>query len=143
MSYYTDGTGGDIGAKLIEAHLVNTTTLRITRDAAGDADDLHVAWEVIELRDGSAVQRGVRVFAAGVSIQNPDLSPSVDVNTAYPIGTVMAGSGENVGRTAYVADDIPGAASFIMELAATRVKLTRDHTTAAAVVGWQVVHWAA
>jgi hypothetical protein len=140
-SYRTPGTGADIGARMLRAELTNSTTITFTRDISGTPDDItEIAWQAIELKEGSSVQRGTQAFAAATAQQNVGISP-VDTTKAYAFGSVQAGAGQNVGRSSYAADDIIGVGSFTAELSTSQLTLTRDNTAANANVGWFVVHW--
>jgi hypothetical protein len=140
-SYRIAGSGPDIGANMVRAELTNSTTITFTRDISGSPDDItEISWQAIELKEGSSVQRGTQAFAAATGQQNVAITP-IDTNKAYAFGSVQAGSGQNVGRSSYAADDIIGVGSFTAELSTSQLTLTRDNTTATANVGWFVVHW--
>jgi uncharacterized protein YxjI len=140
-SYRTAGTGADIGARMLRAELTNSTTITFTRDISGTPDDItEITWQAIELDEGSSVQRGTQAFAAATAQQNVGINP-IDTNKAYAFGSVQAGSGQNMGRSNYAADDIIGTGSVTAELSTSQLSLTRDNTAASANVGWFVVHW--
>ena len=140
-SYRTAGSGADIGANMLRAELRNSTTITIDRSISGTPDDItEIFWQAIELKDGSSVQRGRESFPPGTASATVGIT-TVDTTKAYASGSVQAGSGQNVGRSNYAADDIIGVGSFTAALTGTKLGLTRDNTAATADVSWFVVHW--
>ena len=145
VSFRTAGTGSDIGARLLRARLTAATTLVIDREVSGSPDDItEIAWQVVELGDGSHVQRGSAAFGVAAGQVTATIA-AVDTTRAVAIGTVDGGAGESMGKSGYVADDVIGVASATMTLSsATTLTVDRSATNLwAADVGWQVIEFAA
>jgi hypothetical protein len=141
-SVRTTGLGVDIGARLVRAQLTNSTTITIDRSASGSPDDVtEVAWQSIELKDGSSVQRGSAAFGSGAATVTPVLT-AVDTSRTIALGSFQHGGGQNMGRTPYVADDVLGVASATLAItSATELTLTRANTAAAADIAWFVIQF--
>ena len=139
----TNGTGPDIGAKLVRARLVNSTTLTIDRAAGTTSDVTQVTYQVVELKDNSRVWSGNANFAAGVS-QTTGLmgNPLVNLQRAVAFISTQNGGGQNGGSSAYIGDDIVGVSAVTASITAQdTVTLTRDNTVAAADAAWFVVQF--
>ncbi|HJY34608.1 MAG TPA: S24/S26 family peptidase, partial [Vicinamibacterales bacterium] len=140
-SFTTTGSGTDMGARLLRGQLFNPTTLVFDRSIAGSPDNLtEIAWQVVELKDGSSVQNGTTSFAAGTAAVAQPLGVQVNVTRSIPLCAVQVG-GQSMGRAAYAANDVPGEASFTGALAPTQLTLTRNSTNSAADVGWSVIQF--
>ena len=130
----------DVGSGLVRARLTGATTVTFDRSASAyDVDE--IAWQVVELKDGSTVQHGTSSVASGTA-------SVVEPITAVPLGrssafaSTQTGGGQNGGRSSYSADDIIGVACFTLALTSTtQLTLTRANTAAAADVAWFVVSW--
>lgn len=70
-----------------------------------------VAWQVVELSDGSSVQSGSGTMAAGTTSATPSIT-NVSARAASAFLSTQTGGGQNGGRTTYTADDVIGVASF-------------------------------
>ena len=144
--YKSTGSGADVGARLLSAELTDATTIELRRDAAGDTavapfDDLtEIAWQAVELRDGSSVQRGVANFGVDDNSETATIA-AVDPARATAFSGVESGAGQSVGRSSYVGNDVPGVASVTATVSATQVALERAVGPAPAAVAWQVVEW--
>src|SRR2546430_12323155 len=111
VSVASSGTGPDLGARALQAQLTNSTTLTIQRADRGSPDPIEdIAWQVVDLKDGSRVRSGSTNFAAGVGTGSATIDP-VDPTRASAFASVQYGGGAAMGRTTYVADDIPGTAT--------------------------------
>ncbi len=133
----------NVGAMLLRAQLTNSTTVTIDRSTVGGpaVAITEIAWQAIELRDASFVWSGNSSFAAGVAQSAVPLVPQVNVPRAIAFGSVQGGSGQNMGRSPYVGDDLPGVAAATATLSSTQLTLDRTNTAAAADVGWFVVEF--
>ena len=133
----------NVGAMLLRAQLTNSTTVTIDRNTVGApaVAITEIAWQAIELRDASFVWSGNSSFAAGVAQSAVPLVPQVNVPRAIAFGSVQGGSGQNMGRSPYVGDDLPGVAAATATLSSTQLTLDRTNTAAAADVGWFVVEF--
>lgn len=136
----TTGSGADIGARSIRAHLSSPTTVEISRQVGGETLDVSV--QVVTLRDGSTVRHGTIDLAANEATASVAMDP-VDPARAVALSTVAVPGPSAGGSTDMVADDVIGEASATVEVTDPRtVTLTRDARTAAASFGWQVIEWA-
>jgi hypothetical protein len=139
--YRTAGAGTDIGERMLRAELTNSTTITFDRGLSGD-NMTEIAWQVVELKDGSTVQRGTANFASGTSQVTAPLGPRVNTTRSVAFGSVQAGGGQNMGSSPYAADDIIGVGSVTAALIPTQLTLTRTSTADSASVGWFVVQFA-
>lgn len=132
-------TGNDVGERLVRVRLLDSTTVEVARSVTTDAVEVSV--QVIELRDGSTVQRGIidlapAEFAASVTIAPVDLGRTVAVSTVISPGSLSGGS------TDHVADDVVGEASAAVTLPnASTVSVERGSASSAASFPFQVITW--
>lgn len=141
VDYRTSGAGADIGARMLRARLVNSTTITIDRSVSGSPDDItEIQWQAVELKDGSRVQRGNANLAAGAAAVVVGLY-AIDPSRAAAFASVQSGGGQNAGRSPYVGDDILGIGAVTGTLTPTQLTLTRTSTAAATNIGWFVVEW--
>jgi hypothetical protein len=133
----------NMGALMLRADLTNSTTITIDRSTVGAPAVAisEIVWQAIELKDKSVVWNGSSNFAAASTQTTVALVPQVNTSRAIAFGTVQSGAGQNLGRSAYLADDIIGVGSATMALSSTQLTLTRNNTAAAADVGWTVVEF--
>jgi hypothetical protein len=144
LGYTVSGSGNDIGARMLRARLMDSTTIRIDRGLAGNADDIpEIHWQAVELRDGSEVVRGSASLAAGVGQVEVGLGGrKVDLGGAVAFSATQAVGGQSTGITAFATDDVPGVCSVTAGLAASSLTLTRANTASACDVGWFAVQFA-
>src|SRR4030095_10036485 len=118
VGYTTSGSGHDMGARLLRARLIDSTTIRIDRGIGGDTDDLpEIHWQAVELKDGSEVLRGNASFAVGgAQTVAPLGGRKVDLNGAVAFASTQPVSGQSLGMTSYTGDDVPGVCSVTMDL---------------------------
>lgn len=136
----SSGAGTDIGSGMVRARLTNSTTVTFDRGAA-NYNATEIAWQVIELKEGSAVQSGTSNFSSGVASATAALT-AVDLGRTTAFASTQAGGGQTGGKTSYDADDIVGVACATVAMAsATQLTLTRESTVAAADIAWSVVTW--
>jgi len=142
VSFASSGAGPDMGARALHAQLTNSTTLTIQRSDPGSPDPVEdIAWQVVDLLDGSQVRYGSATFADGASTATASFA-SVDTTRATAFASVDYGGGAAMGRTTYIADDVPGAATATVTLAsATQVDLVRANTGGITNIAWYVVEW--
>ena len=140
--YTTAGAGNDIGPKVLRAQLTSSTTITLDRAVAGTNEDMpDIVWQAIELKDDSSVVRGSANFPAGTSEVVVTL-PQTNTTRAVAFGSVQGSSGQNMGSTPYVADDVPGVACVTAAVSPTQLTLDRNSTVDTADVGWFVIQWA-
>jgi len=106
------------------------------------ADDItEIVWQVVELKDGSTVQRGSENFATGIAQKTVPIS-GVVTDRAVVFGSVQPVGGQNMGRSPYAGDDIIGVCSIAMSLSSTDITMDRNNTAASCDIGWFVVEFA-
>jgi len=134
-----DGTMYDASAHMIGAILTGPKRLVIARSTAGTNDITEILWEVVELKDGSAVQHDRATLANGVA--NAALTVArFEADRAYAFATVQGSNGLSLGQTNYTVDGTTGVSSFTFELTGgDRLTLTRANPAGVARVGWVVV----
>ena len=138
----TDGGGPDMGSRVVRAQLTNSTTITFDRGSAGSPDNMtEISWQAVELRDGSTVQRGSASFAAGAAQTTATLVTRVNTTRAIAFASGQ-NSGQSMGRTPYIANDVLGVATATAALSPTQLTLDRNSTLAAADIGWFVVQFA-
>ena len=140
VSSRSTGTGTDIGSGFVRGTLTNSTTVTLDRGAA-NYNVTEIAWQAVELKDGSTVQNGSATVASASATGTASLT-AVTLARSNAFASGMSGGGLNCGRTAYTTDDVLGVACFTLALSSTtQLTLTRANTAAAADVGWFVVSW--
>ena len=136
-SYDTDtASATDIGRNLIRGRLTSATTLMFDRDKSGSAPGL--SWSVVELLDGTTVQRGSEAFGTSETQRNVTVG-SVNLSRALAVG----GYAERGGKSPYGVTDNPGVGWFTLELtSATNLRATRGLTgSCTADLAWQVIQF--
>jgi len=132
--------GVDIGSGMVRARLTDSTTITFDRSVA-NYDVTEIAWQAIELKEGSAVHSGTASLGSGTASMTATITAVNLAKTTSFLSTQMNG-GQNGGRTAYVTDDIIGVACATTVLTSTtQLTLTRTNTAAAADFAWFVVSW--
>jgi len=144
VGYNTSGSGNDIGARMLRARLVDSTTIRIERGLGGNNDDLtEIHWQLVELKDGSEVIRGTTSLATGVAQAVAGLGGrKVDLGGAVALATVQPEAGQSMGMSTYSGDDVMGVCSVTTDLSPSSVTLTRANTAGTCDVAWSVVQFA-
>ena len=137
--YRTSGTGTRIGARMLRAQLVSANTITFDRSIAGTPDDIsEIAWQAVQLNDGTTVQGGSANFANG-SAETTAAIISLNTNRAVAFATVQPAGGQNTGRTPSTGT-VPGVGSATLELTSpTQLTLDRNNTSDQLDAGWQVV----
>jgi hypothetical protein len=135
-----NGSGADIGDRMIRTRLTNSTMLIIDRAVAGDDDIDEISWQVIEFKQRVRVQQGNASFGSGTATVNASLSP-VDTNATIALASTQDSSGQGSGRTSYVGDDILGVGQATLAVSATQLTLIRANTAAAADIAWFVIEF--
>jgi hypothetical protein len=134
----------DVGANMVRAQLMDSSTIRIDRGISGNGppepDDLEIVWQAIELKDGSTVQRGSENFAPGAAQKVVGIN-TVDLNRTIAFGSVQSVGGQNMGCSSYAGDDVIGVGSATMDLSASQITMDRNSTADSADIGWFVVEF--
>ncbi len=134
------GDGVDIGSGLVRARLTSSTQVTLDRAASGYAMT-EIAWQAIELRDGSIVQSGNATLGAGTASSTPSLT-TVDTSRATAIAAGQPGAGQNGGRTSYTSDDVVGSGTATVAVtSSTQLTVTRGNTSGTADIPWFVIEW--
>ncbi len=134
------GSGSNAASTMVAPELTSATNLHLAR---GSTDDFitELAWQVIELHDGSSVQHGDTSVSAGTGSVTETIA-AVDLSKATAFTGGQMGSGQNGGTTPFAGDDITGSASAMLTFnSTTQLAITRDHTVDSAVFPWFVVEW--
>ncbi|HEY3190110.1 MAG TPA: hypothetical protein VGJ70_21640, partial [Solirubrobacteraceae bacterium] len=142
-SFRTSASSAQVGARMLRAQLTNSTTITIDRAISGAPDDLtEVAWQAIELKDGSKVQRGSEPFANGVTTKVVTLAEAADPARSVAFASVQPVGGQAMGRSPYNVDDVIGVGTTTLALSPTQLTLDRNSTVSTADIGWFVVQFA-
>lgn len=142
VSFATEGSGPDIGARMLRAQLVNPTTIMIDRSISGAMDNItEISWQAVELKDGSMVWGGSENLGPGILQKTVPLATPVDVNSSIAFASVQPASGLNMGRSPYVGDDVIGVGSTTMALSPTNITMERSTAVDEADMGWFAVEF--
>jgi len=135
-----DDDGADVGERMMRAEFDDANTVRFSRQATGDEID-RILWQVVELRDGSRVLRGIDDFGAGEVARTRPLPVTVDPSRAVALSGVGPVGGQNMGSSDYQGDDVIGVGSFTFELTPSQLQLRRASASGNASVGWFVIEF--
>jgi hypothetical protein len=134
------GNGTDIGSGMVRAQLTSATQITLDRSAT-NYDVTEIAWQAIELKDGSRAQHGTTALGSGTASATPALT-TVDTTRATAFAPLQTGGGQNGGRTGYTGDDVLGVATATLSItSSTQLTVTRGSTVASADIPWFVVEW--
>ena len=115
----------------VAVDLTGAQTLRLRTSNAQDAAD--VAWQVVELEDGSEVRAGSKTLVPGAGNESAPLAAPVDLDRSFVVHTfTVAGTGP-AGNTTAVRARLADASTLA---------LTRLPTVTTADVAWFVVQMA-
>ncbi len=132
-------TGANIGERHLHAELTSPTTVQISRGAGTGV--LGVGVQVVQLNDGSAVQRGVVTLPAG-DTREPAALAAVDQTIATAFSTVNLPGSASGGSTDYTATNLVGEASATFTInTPTQLVIERNSQLGSATFAWQVVEW--
>ena len=137
--YRTSGSGTSVGARLLRAQLTDASTVTFGRGISGAPDDIsEIAWQAVQINDGSTVQDGSVNFAGGIAETNAMLI-SLNTNRAAAFSAVQPAGGQNTGRSPSIGN-VPGVGSATLAFAsASQLTLDRNNTSDQVDLGWQVV----
>lgn len=131
--------GGELGERVVRARLLDSSTVEITRLLTTESVD--VALQVVELRDGTVVQRGVLDLPAGTASAAVPLTP-LDPARSAALSTVQAPGSASGGASGHAASTAVAEASATMTLTGSDgLTVERGATASAASFAWQVVNW--
>ncbi|MDH3713147.1 MAG: hypothetical protein OET44_04765, partial [Gammaproteobacteria bacterium] len=136
--FTTSGGGNDIDTRMLSADFQNASRVRFIRDDSGD-DITEIAWQVVELLDGTVVDRGMANFNAAQTVRTSPYNG--DVTRAVAFASVQAAAGQSLGRTRYDSAATPGVASATVTLSATRLTAQRAIGGDQARVDWFIVEF--
>ncbi|UCD92091.1 MAG: DUF2341 domain-containing protein, partial [Methanobacteriota archaeon] len=129
VGFRMSGGGPIVGANMLRAQLVDSTTVMIDRCLSGSPNNItEINWQVVELKDGSSVLAGSQNIRSGMNQETVRLPVSVDVDRSVAFASVQPASGQNMGRSPYAGDDITGVGSVTMALSDTEITMDRDNT---------------
>ena len=137
----TDGSGPDIGAKMIRAQLTDATTITFDRSAGSTSDVTEIVWQAVELKDASIVWSGNASFAAGTAVATAIPITTVNTKRAVAFISTQGGGGQNTGRSSYVGDDLPGVGAATAGITPSLITLTRNSTVSSADLQWFIVQF--
>ena len=131
-----DGTGTNIGQKLVQGQITNATTLTFDRNNTGQV--INLTWYLVQFTDATTVQYASAAFTPAATTQ-------VDVTiTGVTTGNSIAAGGYIMrgGRSPDNTQGEPGVGWFNFDLtSSTNLRITRGQTTSTADVGWFVVQF--
>jgi autotransporter-associated beta strand protein len=137
--YRTAGSGINIGARMVRAQLTDASTVSFDRSISGGPDDItEIAWQAVQLKDGSSVQRGTLNFPSGQSQTNAVLT-SLNTNRAAAFSAAQPGGGQSLGRSPSTGTALGVGAATMTLTSGSQVTLARNNTSDAADLGWFVV----
>lgn len=137
--YRTSGSGANVGARMLRAQWTGASTMAFDRSISGAPDDIsEIAWQAVQLNDGSTVQGGSVTLANGIGETNVTLL-SLDTNRAAAFASVQPVGGQNTGRSASTGSVLGVGSATLAVTSATQPALDRNDTGDQADVGWFVV----
>jgi hypothetical protein len=114
---------------------INTTGNAITFNRAGSGNAVNLAWEIVAMNDGSAVQSGSRSTAAGSDTLLDQGIADVDLSRSFVYLSVQGGAS---GATNSL-DDVSWTGALTSQ---TNLRLQRAVGGSQGTVNWQVVQFA-
>ncbi|WP_260292908.1 LamG domain-containing protein [Sedimenticola hydrogenitrophicus] len=130
-----------INRHTLSAEFSDSDTLLFSRHREGGNVSIpEIGWQVIEFSDGTLVQSGVTKVSKNTLTETALLSP-VNPNLSIALGSVQPAGGQNMGRTKYQGDDIPGVTAFTLGLTGNTLTLQRNSDLHEATIGWFVVEF--
>ncbi|MDH3452227.1 MAG: hypothetical protein OEN20_07375, partial [Gammaproteobacteria bacterium] len=136
--FNTSGSGNDIDTRTLSAEFQNASRIRFRREDSGD-DITEIAWQVVELLDGTTVERGTANFNAAQTVRTSPFSG--DVTRAVAFASVQAAAGQSLGRTRYDSAATLGVASASVTLSATQLTIERALGGDQARIDWFIVEF--
>lgn len=142
VGFETSDQNQEVGRRMVSGEIVDMNTIHFERDIAGD-DINQIVYQVVHLKEGSTVQRGVETLADGQATATVPLATQVDNERTLAFASTQVVSGASMGRTDYAVDDIAGVASVTMTLPAAIVPsdmlvMERNNASGSASIGWYV-----
>lgn len=142
VGFATEGSGIDIGARMLRAQLTDSSTITIDRSISGSMDNItEISWQAVELKDGSMVWGGSENMASGIMQKTVPLAVPVDVNSSIAFASVQPASGQSMGRSPYSGDDVIGVGSVTVALSSTEITMERNNAADETDIGWFVVEF--
>ena len=138
---YDAGTGSDIGARPVRAQLTNSNTITFDRSISGSPDAItEIAWQVVELKDGSSVQSGTATSRPGRPRPSARscrwISPGAIAFCPVQVG------GQSLGRSPTRPTTCRASPVVHGDAGGQRSDARRNSTLAAADASWFVVQFA-
>ena len=138
--YRTSGSGSSIGAHMVRAQLTNSTSILFDRSLAGAPDNIsEIAWQAVQLKDGSVVQSGSVTFINAAAQTNVNLTTTLNTNRVIAFASVASGGGQNTGRSPSTGTVLGVGSATLAMTSNSQVTLDRNNTSDQADIGWSVV----
>ena len=138
--YRTSGSGSSIGARMLRAQLASANSIAFDRSISGAPDDItEIAWQAVQLKDGSLAQSGTVNFAGGVAETNVVLSTSINTNRAIAFATAQPAGGQNTGRSPSTGNVLGVGSATLAMTSLSQLTLDRNNTSDMADIAWTVV----
>jgi fibronectin-binding autotransporter adhesin len=138
--YRTSGSGNSIGARMLRAQLTSANTITFDRSISGAPDNItEIAWQAIQLKDGSLVQSGSVNFANGVAETNVVFGNGINTNRALAFASVQPAGGQNTGRSPSVGSVLGVGSATLAMASGSQTILDRNNTADQADIGWTVI----
>ena len=137
--YRTSGSGSSIGARMLRAQLASATSVNFDRSISGAPDNItEIAWQAVQLKDGSLVQSGSMNFTNGVAQTNVVLATSINTNRAMAFSSVQPAGGQNTGRSPSTGNVLGVGSATLALTSISQLTLDRNNTSDKADIGWTV-----
>lgn len=142
IGHTTSGSGSDIGARVLRGRLVDANNLLVDRALSGDADDIdEVAWQVVELNDGSSVTSASVVLSGGQATDTINIG-AVDTTRAAAFVSGQASAGQSLGRSNYSGGAVLGEASVTLEISGNLLNIERESSNGDLELEYYIVEFA-
>jgi len=143
LSGYSISTGGttNLARRMITGYFRSGNIARFFRAASDNSTRINIAYQIVELRDGSSVQSGFANFSPGEAVETATLANPVVVENSVAFSGVQPVGGMNAGVTTITSNDIIGEASFTFELATDQLTMQRNATQSTSEVDYFVVEF--
>jgi hypothetical protein len=142
VGYRTPAGGADVGSRILRAQLTDSSTLMVDRGLSGSPDNMtEIFWQIVNLDRIGEVMSGSEGFGIGENQKTVTLARSINVSRSVAFASVQAVAGQNMGRSTYAGDDVPGVGSVSMNLSANQIIMERANSSGDADIGWHVVEF--
>jgi hypothetical protein len=131
VGFRSPGDGNDMGARMLAATFNGASKVRVDRQITGGGNDNldEVAWQAVELRDGSFVQAATVDIGSNLAAGRATLPTAVDPARTIAFASVEQGAGQSMGSTPYASGDQASVCSATLTVSATEVQAERGFTS--------------